>query len=94
MTDWLNVTGAALLTRRDAIRDVYLYARETHGVVAFVLRAECADAAAAKEAAVELKAFLEASEFLRASEMRTDVDVYEIVVNGDGRIYEENQFGV
>jgi len=92
--DWINATGAGLLARRDAVSSVYLYKRETHGVAAYVLRAECSDAAAAKDAAAELKACLDGSEFLSQRGMRADVDCYEIVVNGDGDKLEENRFGV
>ena len=60
-----------------------------------MLRAEIdGDAAAAKDAADELRKYLVDSEFLRQNEMRPDVDVYEIVVNGNGRELEPNRFGV
>jgi len=93
--DWIRVSGAELLSRHDAVNEIYLYRRQTHGVSTFVLRAEIdGDAAAAKDAADELRKYLVDSEFLRQNEMRPDVDVYEIVVNGNGRELEPNRFGV
>ena len=89
-----------------AVNEVYFYRRHTHGLHAFVVRAECAisggsggdDAAAvaekAKEAAAELKAHLAGSEFLKSGGMAFDATVLHLVVNTDGPKILENQFGV
>ena len=83
-----------MLSTNEGVANAYLYRRHTHGVAAFILRAECANADVAKTVVDELRIYLAGSEFLKASEMRTDVDSYEIIVNGDCQKLEENAFGV
>ena len=104
--DWVAVSGASILAEENSINDVYLYRRETHGVATFVLRAEvdmgdgaaAGAAAAATECATgvveKLRHYLAESQFLKETEMRFDVDLYKIVINGDGKTYEENDFGI
>lgn len=101
--DWVAVSGAKILAGEKSINDVYLYRRETHGVATFVLKAECdmsgvAAAAAAvdgaKGVAAKLRQFCAESEFFKEAEMRVDVDVYKIIINGDSKSYEANDFGI
>lgn len=96
--DWINVSGASLLAKHKSVNDIYLYRRETHGVGTFVLRAELdmkqANVDQAQEIKTELRKFLDESDFLKAREMKTDVDLYKIIVNGDGKTYEPNEYGV
>ena len=48
----------------------------------------------AKEAVLELRAFLAGSKFLQDGGFSTDVDVYKIIINGNGEKLEENEYGV